>query len=551
MKWGVAFVALLCALVLLPGLRGPGPFDIHEAQDLQVAREMIDAHGALTPVLGSEPLFEKPLLAYAPEVLTLLAASEHAVEVSRAWRAVLAVLLVLLTAATTARHLGGRAGVCAAGVLATSLVLPLAARLDGTQLMASLLAWIAVDGFMHAWFGGRSGRDARLAISYATLACALVVAGPMAALWPLGAAAIYQGLTRRPGAWRALRPGAGVLIMAGLALPWYGAELERHGLEFLRHVAFYPYGLANHAGWLLGPFLAVSFAVVGFFPWSPLLPGALRHAAMWWRTPREAPAGVPAGAPDLAPLARELGEERAAHWFIACALAALLPLLLYPYAPLTASLPALPALAALCGRMLDHLIEDQARVAAPVRRGAQLLAMTGTVGAVLLLLVSSRVGDAAPAVRLLATTVFVTSWLPFLAALTGRFRLAALLMALPIAAGAPITSWRVVPIVEGYLTSRPVALAVEHRVPPRAALVLFDDPPPSLRFLTRHNLVRAEWYDGPLLAPRAADGFVYLAYRPAREESVRASVDRARGVLEVLARSPGLVLARVKAEAPR
>src|SRR5882762_5571868 len=109
MKWGVAFVALLCALVLLPGLRGPGPFDVHEAQDLQVAREMIDAHGALTPVLGSEPLFEKPLLAYAPEVLTLLAASERAVEVSRAWRAVLAVLLVLLTAATTARHLGGRA----------------------------------------------------------------------------------------------------------------------------------------------------------------------------------------------------------------------------------------------------------------------------------------------------------------------------------------------------------------------------------------------------------------------------------------------------------
>ena len=545
MKWGLALVLALCALALLPGLRGPGPFDTHEAMDLQVARELIDAREALTPVLGSERLFEKPLLAYAPDVLMRVAAPTRPLAASRAWRAIVAALLVLVTGATAARHLGARAGVCAAAVLATTLVLPLAARVDGTQLIAALLAWTAIDGFTHAWFGHRGGEEPRLLISYACLACAAVIAGPLSALWPLAAAAIYQALTRRPGAWRKLRPGAGLLLVAGIALPWYGAMFERHGTAFLAKAVFFPYGLADQGTWFLGPLLLVSFVIVGFFPWSALLPGALQHAATWWR-----PARAPAGPGDLAPLARELHEEHAAHWFIACALGSLIPLLFYSRAPLTAVLPALPALAALCGRLLDHLIEDQARAGGAVLRGTQMLSMTGSVAAILLLMVSARIGEAAPAVRLLATIVFATSWLPFLAALTGRFRFAALLMLLPVAVCAPVASLRVVPAIEGYVTARPFALAVERAVPTRAALVLFDDPPPSLRFLTRHHFVRADGYPTLLAAPRAADGFVYFAYRPAREVAVRdrmAAESNGRASLEVLARSPGLVLARARA----
>src|SRR5258706_7278674 len=135
MRWGIALIAALCALALLPGLRGPGPFDLREARDLEVARELIEAREGLTPVLGAEPLFEKPLLAYAPDVLVLLASPRHPLAASRAWRAVVVALLVLLTGATVARHLGARAGACAAAVLVTPLVVPLAARLDRTHLI--------------------------------------------------------------------------------------------------------------------------------------------------------------------------------------------------------------------------------------------------------------------------------------------------------------------------------------------------------------------------------------------------------------------------------
>jgi hypothetical protein len=123
-------------------------------------------------------------------------------------------------------------------------------------------------------------------------------------------------------------------------------------------------------------------------------------------------------------------------------------------------------------------------------------------------------------------------------------------MMLPVAVCAPVVNERIVPAAEGYVTSRPMARVIARRVPERAALVLFDEPPPSLRFLVRHNFVRADWYASVLDAPRAADGYVYLAVQPSREAAVRALVDgqsRGRASFDVLGRTPGLVLARVRA----
>jgi len=81
--------------------------------------------------------------------------------------------------------------------------------------------------------------------------------------------------------------------------------------------------------------------------------------------------------------------------------------------------------------------------------------------------------------------------------------------------------------------------------PPRAPLVLVSAPPPSLRFYVRHDLVVVPPGPDALRDYRAADGMTYLAFPPAREREV------ARGAqtpLEILARTPTLVLARVRVE---
>ena len=541
MKWGIVFVLAVSAAVLVPGFGAHDALDTREARDLEVARELVVSREALSPVYEFEPRFEKPLLAYAPDVVVMLQRLWDPVPGSRAWRVVAAGMLVLLTAAAGARHLGGRAGVCAAAVLSSSLGLIFSARVDGTQMLATLLAWVGATGFADALFGRRAGLEGRLVVAYAALATTLVIAGPLPALWPFGAAAIYLALTRRPRGWRDLRLGPGLTIMVGLGLPWYTAMTERYGAAFLSHAPFFPYAMEPRAPWFLGPFLAVSFVVVGMFPWSALLPGALRHAATLWRRP---PAGV---APNLAPLARELSEERASHWFVACAIASLVPVLFYPLAPLSAVLPALPAAALLCGRLLDHAIEDQSRVAEPMLRATQLLSMLGTVATILLLLVAGRLRDGAPALRLLATVVFATSWLPFLAGVTGRHRLAALLMVLPVAVGAPVAGLKTLPALRGYLGTHDLGAAANRVMPPNAPLVLFEEPPPSLRLEAHRNLVQADWLDNGVAAARATDGYVYAAFRPPRETEIRTRLARSLGAgvrIEVLVRTPSLILAR-------
>ena len=93
-------------------------------------------------------------------------------------------------------------------------------------------------------FGRSAGRESRLVVGYGAVATAFLCGGPLPALWPLGGIALYLGLTRRPRGWRALGLGAGLSIVLGLALPWYGAMVERYGLAFTAHVFFFPYAAA-------------------------------------------------------------------------------------------------------------------------------------------------------------------------------------------------------------------------------------------------------------------------------------------------------------------
>jgi 4-amino-4-deoxy-L-arabinose transferase-like glycosyltransferase len=545
MRFAPFVLAALCVLVLFLGLDRVGVLDEREARDAQVARELMRRHEVLTPLYGAQPLYEKPTPAYALEALADWRRDPASPLRSRQVRAVLAVLLVLITGVAGARHFGPRAGVFTAGVLATSAVLPLTARADGTQLLGSLFAWIGCEGLADVVFGRARGRDLRLVVTYGALAAALVCAGPLTGLWPLGGLALYLALARDREDWRRARPLAGLAIMLGVALPWYGAMIERHGLAFLTRVPFFPYAVGPPMPWFAGAVFAIPFLVLGCFPWSALLPDAMVHAATWWRGRLPLLRIGPTG-PELLPAAaieREKREEGAAHFFIACLLAALAPILFYPSGPLTAALPAAPAAALLCGRLMDHLFEDPKRLAQAVTRSALTLAVAGSVAAFMFVVLATRVRDAAPDLRLLGAALLLASWAPFLADLMRRRRLAALLMALPVAVGMPIVSLQVLPAMEDWLDTRATVQALEVAAPPRAPLVVVGVPPPSLRFYARHDLVEATPEPAALRDYRAADGMTYLAFRPSREREV------ARGVqtpLEILMRTPALIVARVR-----
>ena len=533
MRLTLALLVVVCGLVLFTGLDSTGLLDTREARDGQVAREVAATREVITPLLGTEPLFEKPILAYGPDA-TLRVLSSHPELYSRVLRAIVAVMLVMVVGSVAAVHFGARAGLIAGGVLLTCFVLPHAARMDGTQLLATLFAWLGVVGFADALFDARPGRTVRLVFAYAALGLAFVTGGPLPALWPLGAVALYLGLRRRNDLWSRIQPLAGLTLVLGMGLPWYGAMIERHGARFLDHVAFFPYAAEPRGPIFSGPLLLLSYIVIGLFPWSTLLPGAILHAATWWRI-----GGV---RPELERV-REGREEYAAHFFIACLVVAAAPLLFYPTPPLTAILPAAPAAALLCARLVDHAFENVERVRVPIERAVLMLALVGTMSAIMVVLAAGALRGAATELRLVGTVLFATSWAPFLANFMGRRVLAALLLLLPVAIGTPVVTIKLLPAMEDYLSARPVAQAMETVAPDRSTLVLIDPPPPSLRLYGEHNLVVADSLRRTLLAERATDGHAYLAFRPAREhEAARA----AASPIEILLRTPALVLARVQ-----
>ena len=151
MRVALPALAAACLLTLFFGLNTVGYLDVREARDARVAEELRSADEWLTPVLGHEPLFDKPLPGYLPELLTHDPVAESPLA-SRLLRAALAAALVALTGWIGVFHFGRRAGFAAALVMSSSLALPLAARTDAAQLLGTLAAWIALAGFARTLF---------------------------------------------------------------------------------------------------------------------------------------------------------------------------------------------------------------------------------------------------------------------------------------------------------------------------------------------------------------------------------------------------------------
>ncbi|MFN8589697.1 MAG: hypothetical protein U0704_18060 [Candidatus Eisenbacteria bacterium] len=531
-------LAALLFLTLLPGLAAIEATDWREARDAEVVRESTAGREWIAALYGYEPLFEKPLPGYAHEVVAQRlmrrlvradAANLTDVATSRAVRAALAAALALMVGVVGARAFGTRAGWLAGCALASSVGLPLAARADGGQILATLCAWFAIAAFLGV-LQGRARRPglARYA-GWAALGLAAMTGGPLSALWPLGGFGLYFALAKARGAWRELEPGWGALVVAGIVLPWYAIMTALHGTAFLSHVPWFPYAIETRGTWLAGPLSALSYTLVLGFPWTPLLGASLRDGIERLRLPRaerEHQLRDPAHAQSL---------------LLALLLAGGAPVALYPGPPLTAALPALPALALLCGRFLDRVLDgDVDRRHLSV--ATQFTAMLGTLLALLAVTLATRLPAAAHGLQLLGAALLLASWAPFLADFLGRRKVAASLFALPVAIGAPVLLTQVLPPLEPWLNTRAVAEAMMSDAPANAPLALLEPELPSLRLLLPRHLVQVADVDSSLRTLVSHDGRAYLAFRPARETEVVRALPPGS---EILVRTPTLVLARV------
>jgi 4-amino-4-deoxy-L-arabinose transferase-like glycosyltransferase len=272
----LALLLVLVAALLLAGLGRSALTDRDEGANAGAAREMRERGAWLTPTLNDEPRFAKPALVYwlMTGSAAVLGVGETA---ARLPSALAAALLVLAQYGFARWALGAEAGLRAALILLLGVEYVLVGRMALTD--ATLVLWTSLAGF--AFFRAHHGSAPRgpwYAGMYLALALAMLTKGPVGVLVPGLAIAAYllvTGEARR--FWRQAAPGRGLLLFALVALPWYGAMLWQHGGEYLARAQAETLGRVARTVTGPGgtPLFYLPVVLIGFFPWSAFLPGAL------------------------------------------------------------------------------------------------------------------------------------------------------------------------------------------------------------------------------------------------------------------------------------
>jgi len=269
-KVAVVAVAVFALALSLFGTHRIPLIDRDEGRYAEAAREMFVSGDWLVPRLFAVPYLEKPPLFY-----WLTAISYGAVGVNEAGARMVSALsgaLGVLATGLFARHVfGGRAGLFAATVLATSGLHLVLARVAITDMLFAALLGGALIAFYVAETEGRS-----FLLFWFLAAGATLTKGPVAPVVCALVGCAHLALVER---WRVLRSGRfwlGFPVFLAAVLPWFVAVEVRHPgflgfyvyKEHLLRVAgdehrepFYWY-----APWILAALLPWTIVAAGVLP---------------------------------------------------------------------------------------------------------------------------------------------------------------------------------------------------------------------------------------------------------------------------------------------
>lgn len=346
---------LLAALLWFLPLNTPHLFDPDEGRYAEIPREMVASGDWVTPRLNAIKYFEKPALQYWATASAYELFGEHA-WTARLWSALTAFVGLLVTFWLGRRLYGERAAAFAALVQGSVLLYVGMARITtldmslcfALQLAMSALALLAQRDY-RSW---RAPALLGLGVTLAVLSKGLVgilIPGAVAALYMLLARDWWLPVRARP--WWALA------ILAVLGAPWFIVVSQRnpefahfffivqHFQRYLSKAGFDRYEPA----WFFIPVL-----LVGFVPWTGLLPRSLREAV----------AAVRGGD---RPTLLLLIWAAFVFAFFSLSQSKLIPYIV----------PMMPALALLCGRSLSTLPLD--RLAGQLRAVAAIAAGVAAV----------------------------------------------------------------------------------------------------------------------------------------------------------------------------
>lgn len=274
-------VLLLSAAPYFVGLGSSSLWDSNEAFYAETPREMLESGDWLNPSFNYQPRFNKPPLCYwvVASFYTLFGVSETA---ERIPIAIAAIVLI-----TTAFFLGRashstEAGLIAALALAANPRFFMFSRRIIIDMFLAMFMALALLFFVFAERARAENRQKQarswLILMYATIGLGVLTKGPVAMLLPGLAFLLYLALTRSLETVKHLMAPVGVLIIAVIVVPWYGAVYAEHGWKYIEAFILSD-NLSRYTqptwGPRRGPFFYIPVLVGDLFPWSIFLVGSL------------------------------------------------------------------------------------------------------------------------------------------------------------------------------------------------------------------------------------------------------------------------------------
>ena len=284
MRKDLALLALLGALLFLPGLGLRDLWNPDEARYAEVAREMRLESSWAIPRLNGEVYTQKP-----PLLFWLIIASSFLTggvgEVSaRLPSALAAIGTILLVFRLGERLFNRRAAWIAAGAFATCYKIIWQGQFGQIDMLLTFLVALAV------WFwvrGYTENRPGLYPLFFVATGLATLAKGPAGFLPPLLAIVAFLLITKERTELRRMRIGLGFLIWAAVVLAWLIPAGLSGGREYLDQIVFkqnvtrYADPWHHFQPW----YYYLTVIPPEFFPWSFLLPTAL--VVGWKRVERK------------------------------------------------------------------------------------------------------------------------------------------------------------------------------------------------------------------------------------------------------------------------
>ncbi|MGA7696170.1 MAG: glycosyltransferase family 39 protein [Candidatus Sulfotelmatobacter sp.] len=273
-------LAGFCAFLFLYGLGQFGLIGADEPRYAQVAREMLQRHDWITPVLGGQPWLEKPPLYYWQAMLAyrIFGVSDWAARLPGALDASFLVLGVYFFLRRF------RPGFEVDGALITASSAGIIGYARAASMDMALAAAFAI-GMLGWWAWRENGKRIYLAVFYGCMGLGMLAKGPVAPFLAVVVIVLYAAAVRE---WRLVLKTLwlpGIFLFCAVALPWYFAVQMRNPGFFREFIVEHNLGrfsknLYHHTEpfWYYLPVAALALV-----PWTVFVIAAfVQTIRMWW-----------------------------------------------------------------------------------------------------------------------------------------------------------------------------------------------------------------------------------------------------------------------------